>query len=121
MHGCKYVLNGTEATLDGSPCLDLMYDQTLGWSYVRVVSVPDMHETSRFRHRSHYQDPNRKSATDKSRHTTPTTSEDDEKTNTTEDENISAGVTTTEYSHRTCQCNMLFNGKSLSEVFSYSD
>jgi hypothetical protein len=23
-----------EATLDGSQCLDLMYDQTLGWSYV---------------------------------------------------------------------------------------
>jgi hypothetical protein len=34
MHGCRYALNGTEATLDGSQCLDFMYDQALGWSYV---------------------------------------------------------------------------------------
>jgi hypothetical protein len=29
MHGCRYALNGTEATLNGSQCLDLMYDQTV--------------------------------------------------------------------------------------------
>ncbi len=36
MHGCRYALNGTEATLDGSQCLDFMYGQTLGWSYVNT-------------------------------------------------------------------------------------
>jgi hypothetical protein len=34
IHGYWYDLNGMEVTLDGSQCLDLMYDQTLGWSYV---------------------------------------------------------------------------------------
>ncbi len=34
MHGCRYALNGTEATLDGSQCLAFMYGQALGWSYV---------------------------------------------------------------------------------------
>jgi hypothetical protein len=34
MFGYRYALNGTEVTLDGSQCLDLMYGQTLGWSYV---------------------------------------------------------------------------------------
>jgi hypothetical protein len=47
----------------------------------------------------------------KSRNTTPTASEDDEKTNTTEDEKTIAGVTTTEYPHRTWQRSMLLNGK----------
>jgi hypothetical protein len=37
----------------------------------------------------------------KSRHTTPTASEDDEKANTAEDEKTSAGLPTTEYSRRT--------------------
>ncbi len=34
MHGCTYALNGTEASLDFTQCLDLMYGQALGWSYV---------------------------------------------------------------------------------------
>jgi hypothetical protein len=52
------------------------------------------------------------------RHTTLTTSEDDEKTNTTEDEKTSVGLTTTEYSRRTCQCSMWLNSKSLPAVHS---
>ena len=36
MHGCRYDLNGTETTLDGIECLDFMYDQALGWSYVNT-------------------------------------------------------------------------------------
>ena len=36
MHGCRYALNGTEDTLDGSQCLDFMYGQALGWSYVNT-------------------------------------------------------------------------------------
>jgi hypothetical protein len=67
------------------------------------VSVPDIHETSRFRRRSRYQDPNYVTDTVKSRHATLTESEDDEKANTTEDEKTSAGVTTTEYSRCTWQ------------------
>ncbi len=39
MHGCRYALNGTAATLDGSQCLALMYGQTLGWSYVITVGM----------------------------------------------------------------------------------
>jgi hypothetical protein len=39
MHGCTYALNGTEASLDVTQCLDLMYGQALGWSY---VIPPDM-------------------------------------------------------------------------------
>ena len=57
----------------------------------------------------------------KSRHTTPTASEDDEKANTAEDEKTPAGVTTTEYPRRTWQRSMLLNGKSLPVVYSYSD
>ncbi len=146
IHGYRYDLNGMEATLDGSQCLDHMYDQTLGWSYVispgmqrfdkqcwrkdlecrhvrkfRVVSVPDIHETSRFRHRSFYQDPNHMTVSVKSRNTTPTASEDDEESKTTEDEKTSAVITTTEYSRRTWQWSMLVNGKSLPVVYSYSD
>ncbi len=85
------------------------------------VSVPGKHETSRFRHRSRYQDPNRMAAAAKSRHTTPTASENDQKVNIVEDEKTSAGVTTTEYSRRTWQRSMLLNGKSLPVVHSYSD
>jgi hypothetical protein len=33
MHEFRDALNGTESVLDGSPCLVLMYGQTLGWSY----------------------------------------------------------------------------------------
>ena len=77
----------------------------------RVVSGPDMHETSRFRHRSHYQDPNRMATAVKCRHTAPTVSEDDEKTDTTKDEKTSAGLTTTAYFRRTWQRSMWFNGK----------
>jgi hypothetical protein len=57
----------------------------------------------------------------KSRSTTPTASEDDEKISTAEDEKTNTGVTTTEYSRRTWQCSMLINGKSLTAVHSYSD
>jgi hypothetical protein len=57
----------------------------------------------------------------KSRHTTSTLSEDDEKANTTEDEKTIAGVTTTEYPRRTWQRSMLLNGKSLPAVHSNSD
>jgi hypothetical protein len=39
MHGCRYALNGTETTLDGSQCLGFMYDQTLGWSYVNTPGI----------------------------------------------------------------------------------
>ena len=60
-------------------------------------------------------------ATAKSRRTTPTTSEDDEKVSTTEDEKTSTGVTTMEFSRRTWQRSMLLNGKSLPAVHSYSD
>jgi hypothetical protein len=35
-NGCRYALNGTEAALDGSKCLDFMYGQALGWSYVKT-------------------------------------------------------------------------------------
>ena len=35
MHGCRYALNGTEATLDGSQCLDFTY----GWSYVNTPGM----------------------------------------------------------------------------------
>ena len=34
MMDARYALNGTEAALDGSQCLVLMYGQALGWSYV---------------------------------------------------------------------------------------
>ena len=55
----------------------------------------------------------------KSRHTTSTLSEDDEKANTAddekantaEDEKTSAGLTTTAYFRRTWQRSMWFNGK----------
>jgi hypothetical protein len=57
----------------------------------------------------------------KSRHTTPTSSEDDEKVSTTEDEKTSTGVTTMEFFRRTWQRSMLLNGKSLPAVYSYSD
>ncbi len=57
----------------------------------------------------------------KSRHNTPTVSEDDEKANTSEDEKTNADVTTTEYSRRTWKRNLLFDGKSLPTVNSYSD
>ncbi len=137
MHGCRYALNGTEATMDGSQCLDLMYGQALGWSYVippanglassvddrlwsagmfknkywfRVVSVPGMHETSGIWHRSR-QDPNRMATAVKWRHTAPTASEDDQKANTTEYEKTSPGLTTTEYSRRTWQRSIWLNGK----------
>jgi hypothetical protein len=69
-----------------------------------------MHETSGFRHRSCYQDPNHMVTTVKRRDTVPTTSED-EKTNTTEDEKTSAVLTTTQYSRRTWQRSMCLNGK----------
>jgi hypothetical protein len=59
--------------------------------------------------------------TAKSRITTPTASEDDEKVSTTEDEKTSTVVTTMECSRRTWQCSMFLNGKSLSEVYSYRD
>ncbi len=39
MHGCRYTLNGTEATLDGRQCLDFMYGQALGWSYVNTPGI----------------------------------------------------------------------------------
>jgi hypothetical protein len=39
MYGCRYALNGTEDTLDGSQCLDFMYDQSLGWSYVNTPGI----------------------------------------------------------------------------------
>ncbi len=47
-------------------------------------------------------------------HTAPTVSEDDEKVNTTEDEKNSTGLTTTDYSRRTWQHRMWFNGKIVS-------
>ena len=59
--------------------------------------------------------------TAKSRITTPTASEDDEKVSTSEDEKTNTGVTTMEFSRVTWQRSMLFNGKSLSVVYSYSD
>jgi hypothetical protein len=64
--------------------------------WFRVVSVPDMHETSRFWRRPKPPDPNPMSgaAAAKSRRTTPTVSEDDEKVSTSEDEKTSATVTT---------------------------
>ena len=68
-----------------------------------------MHETSGFRHRSHYQDPNRMATAVKWRHSAPTASEDDEKANTAGDERTSAGLTT--YFRRTWQRSMWFNGK----------
>ncbi len=34
MPGCRYVLNGTESTLDGNRCFVLVYVQSFGWSYV---------------------------------------------------------------------------------------
>jgi hypothetical protein len=77
----------------------------------RVVSVPGIHKTSGFRHRSHYQDLNRMATAVKWRHTAPTASEDDEKTDTTEDEKTSAVLTTTAYFRRTRQRRMWFNGK----------
>jgi len=61
--------------------------------WFRVVSVPGMHETSGFRHRSRCQNPNHMATAVKWRHTAPTSSENDEKTNTTEDEKTSAGLT----------------------------
>ena len=70
-----------------------------------------MHETSGFRHTSHYQDPNRMVTAVKWRHSSPTASEDDEKTDTAEDEKTSAGLTTTAYFRRTWQRSMWFNGK----------
>jgi hypothetical protein len=79
--------------------------------WFRVVSVPDMHKTSGFRHRSHYQDPNHMTTAVKWRHTVPTSSEDDEKADTTEDEKTSAGLTTTTYFRRIWQHSMWFNGK----------
>ena len=39
MYGCRYALNGTEDTLDGSQCLDFMYGQALGWSYVNTPGM----------------------------------------------------------------------------------
>ena len=60
-------------------------------------------------------------ATSKSRSTTPTTSEDDEKVSTTEDEKTSTGVTTMEFSRHTWQLSILLNGKSLPTVHVYSD
>jgi len=55
MHGCRYALNGTEATLDGSQCLDFMYGQTLGWSYVNTPGMQwcgkqRWHQASECRH-----------------------------------------------------------------------
>jgi hypothetical protein len=85
--------------------------------WFHFVSVPGMHETSGFRHRSLYQDPNRMI---KSTHTTQTESEDDEKTPTEEDVKTNTHVIT-EYSRHTWQCSMLLKGKSLSSVYSYSD
>ena len=79
--------------------------------WFRVVSVPVMHKISGFRHRSHYQDPNRMAAAVKWRHTVPTASEDDEKADTAEDEKTSAGLTTTAYFRRIWQRSMWFNGK----------
>jgi hypothetical protein len=79
--------------------------------WFRVVSVPGMHETSGFRHRSRCQNPNRMATAVKWRHTAPTASEDDEKANTAEDEKTSAGLTTTAYFRRTWQRSMWFNGK----------
>ncbi len=69
-----------------------------------------MHETSGFRHRSHYQDPNRMATAVKWRHSAPTASEVDEKVNTAGDEKTTAAVTTA-YFRRTCQRSMWFNGK----------
>ncbi len=84
-----------------------------------------MYKTSGFRHRSHYQDPNHMATAVKWRHSAPTASEDDEKTNTTGDEKTNASLTTT-YFRRTWQCSMWFNGeivggltvKSLHAVYS---
>jgi hypothetical protein len=54
MHGCRYALNGTEATLDGSQYLDFMYVQTLGWSYVNTPGIQrcdtHWHQASECRH-----------------------------------------------------------------------
>jgi hypothetical protein len=55
MHGCRYGLNGTETTSDGSQCLDFMYDQTLGWSYVNTPGMQwrgkqRWHQASECRH-----------------------------------------------------------------------
>jgi len=68
-----------------------------------------MHETSGFRHRSHYLDPNRMATAVKWRHSAPTESEDDEKANQCW-QKISAGLTTA-YFRRTWQRSMWFNGK----------
>ncbi len=58
----------------------------------------------------------------KSRHTTPTASEEDERAITAEDEKTSAGATTAEFSRRsTWHRSMLLNGKSFPAVRSYID
>ncbi len=97
------VCNGLSNSVDGS------LQKNEYW--FRVVSVPDMHKTSGFRHRSHYQDPNLMPTVVKWRHTAPTASEDDENSDTTEDEKTSVVLTTTTYFRRTWQRNMWFNGK----------
>jgi hypothetical protein len=103
--------NGLASSVDGRLQSAVMFKNEY---WFRVVSVPDMHETSGFRHRSRCQNPNRMATAVKWRHTSPTASEDDEKTDTTEDEKTSTGLTTTVYFRRTWQRSMWFNGKIVS-------
>ncbi len=102
------VYNGSANSVDSRLQSVVMFKNKY---WFRVVSVPGMHKTSGFRHRSHYQDPNRMATAVKWRHTASTASEDDEKTDTAEDEKTSAGLTTTAYFRRTWQRSMWFNGK----------
>jgi len=82
------VCNGLASSVDGRLQSAGMFKNEY---WFRVVSVPGMHKTSGFRHRSHYQDPNRMATAVKWRHTAPTASEDDEKANIAGDQKISAG------------------------------
>ncbi len=110
--GCMWFLlvcNGLANSVDGRFRSAGMFKNEY---WFRVVSVPVMHETSRFRHRSHYHDPNHMETTVKWRHNTPTSSEDDEKADIVEDEKTSAGLTTTAYFRRTWQHSMWFNDMS---------
>ncbi len=104
------VCNGLASSVDSSLWSAGMFKNEY---WFRTVSVPGMHETSRFRRRPWQPDPNRmySAGTSKWRHTAPTASEDDEKADTAEDGKTSAGLTTTAYFRRTWQRSMWFNGK----------
>ncbi len=68
-----------ETILDGSRILRWYVRSVRGFSPYStecVVSVPDLYETSGFRHRSHYQDPNHLTTSVKWRYTVLTASEE---------------------------------------------